>query len=54
MEDFKIYGLATFSLLFSSVQAFNPYLQFVVLIGTIFTLILKIIKQLNERKGGHK
>lgn len=54
MEDIRVYALATFSLFFSSIQAFNPYLQFMVLIGTIVTLILKILKQINERKSGHK
>jgi len=48
MDDVKTYGLAIFSLFFSSIDQINPELKTVVLLLTIVSLGVKIYKDLKE------
>jgi hypothetical protein len=48
MDDLKTYGLAAFSLVFSSFDEINPFLQSIVLILTVCTLILKAYKDIKD------
>jgi hypothetical protein len=50
MDDFKTYGLAIFTLFFSSIEAINPELKTVVLLLTIISLGVKIYKDLKSIK----
>jgi len=48
MEDLKIYGLAFVSLIIGGIQSINPWIQFMVLVLTVVSLVVKIKKDLKR------
>jgi len=48
MADLKIYGLAFVSLVIGGIQSINPWIQFMILVLTVISLIVKINKDLKK------
>jgi hypothetical protein len=48
MADLKIYLLAFVSLVIGGIQAINPWVQFLVLVLTVVSLLVKINKDLKK------